>query len=58
MIAQVEAQRQQEDVNATVNGDVVPDDREDTEVKKKGLMGKIRNVRVSGFFQPFSMFTH
>ncbi|RPD56928.1 hypothetical protein L226DRAFT_573722 [Lentinus tigrinus ALCF2SS1-7] len=41
----MEAQRQKEDVNNVVGGNPVPDDREDAEAKKSGLMGKIRGVR-------------
>lgn len=44
--AQVEAQRQADDVNNTVDGSLVPEDREDAEAKKSGLMNKIRGVRV------------
>ncbi|KAI0707522.1 hypothetical protein C8T65DRAFT_216076 [Cerioporus squamosus] len=40
-----EAQRQKEDVNNIVGGDPVPDNREDAEAKKSGLMNKIRGVR-------------
>ena len=32
-----------------VGGDFVPEDREDAEVKKSGLMNKIRGVRVISF---------
>ncbi|KAI0747079.1 hypothetical protein C8Q80DRAFT_1179196 [Daedaleopsis nitida] len=41
----VEAQRQTDDVNNVVGGSLVPDDREDAEAKKSGLMGKLRGVR-------------
>ena len=43
---QVEAQRQKDDLNNAVDGDVVPEDRADAEAKKSGLMGKLRGVRV------------
>ncbi|TFK83404.1 hypothetical protein K466DRAFT_665853 [Polyporus arcularius HHB13444] len=39
-----EAQRQKEDVNNIV-GDPVPDNREEADAKKSGLMNKIRGVR-------------
>ncbi|KAI0777372.1 hypothetical protein BD413DRAFT_467001 [Trametes elegans] len=37
--------RQKEDLNNTVGGDPVPDDRADAEAKKSGLMGKLRGMR-------------
>ncbi|KZT70697.1 hypothetical protein DAEQUDRAFT_667430 [Daedalea quercina L-15889] len=40
-----EAYRQKDDTLNAVGGDPVPDDSTDAEVKKNGLMGKIRGVR-------------
>ncbi|KAL7283990.1 hypothetical protein ACG7TL_001263 [Trametes sanguinea] len=45
--AKEEAQRQKEDVNNAVGGDPVPDNREDAEAKKSGLMGKLRGMKDS-----------
>ncbi|KAH8096888.1 hypothetical protein BXZ70DRAFT_895650 [Cristinia sonorae] len=45
MKASDELQRQKEDVNDVVDGDPVPSDREDAEVKKQGLKGKLRGLR-------------
>ncbi|KAI0077531.1 hypothetical protein K474DRAFT_1661627 [Panus rudis PR-1116 ss-1] len=43
--AAAEAQRQKEETKQAVGGDPVPEDREEAEAKKQGLMGKIRGVR-------------
>ncbi|CAL1710558.1 unnamed protein product [Somion occarium] len=47
--AQSEVNRQKEDVNGTangaVNGETLPNNREEAEVKKKGMMNKMRGLR-------------
>ncbi|KAI0781790.1 hypothetical protein C8Q75DRAFT_790036 [Abortiporus biennis] len=40
-----EARRQRDDINDTVDGSVVPDNRDEAEAKKGGLMNKMRGVR-------------
>lgn len=43
--AKEEAQAQKEDAQNAVGGDPAPDNREDAEAKKNGLMNKLRNTR-------------
>ncbi|CDO71185.1 hypothetical protein BN946_scf184845.g55 [Trametes cinnabarina] len=43
----IEPQRQKEDVNNAVGSDPIPDNREDAEAKKSGLMGKLRGMKDS-----------